>query len=167
MEYGFSLGSNLGDRLAHLSAARRALLATPGATLLAASPVYETEPVGVKAEFAHLAFLNAVLVLDSPASPDAWLRRVHEIEYSLGRVRGEDRYAPRHIDVDILYASASCVDSGGLSIPHPRWAKRRFVVQPLADVRPDLTLPGLERTVAEVLAALPPGEAVARFANDW
>ncbi len=167
IEYGFSLGSNLGDRLANLSAARQALLAAPGARLLAASPVYETEPVGVKPEFAHLAFLNAVLVVASPEPPEAWLQRLHDIEYGMGRERGSDRNAPRHIDVDILYAGDACIGSAGLSIPHPRWALRRFVVQPLADVRPQLRLPGLDRRVAEVLAALPPGEAVTPFATDW
>ena len=164
MEIGLSLGSNLGDRLAHLQAAREAVRRLPGVTLVAQAPVYETEPVGVKPEFAHLTFLNTVLILAS-ARPAAELQQdLAEVERRLGRVRGEDRFAPRAIDIDVLFAGDLWLETDRLTLPHPRWARRRFVVQPLADVRPDLVLPGAGRTVRAVLDALPAGEGTAIFA---
>ena len=167
MEAGLSLGSNLGDRLAHLRAARQALLARPDVRLVAQAPVYETEPVGVKPEYAHLAFLNTVLIVETGLDARGLLARVAAIERDLGRVRGPDRFAPREIDIDVLYAGAQVTETEDLTLPHPRWARRRFVVQPLADVRPDLLLPGAGARVREVLAALPPGEKVATFRAEW
>jgi len=74
----------------------------------------------------------------------------------MGRIRTEDRNAPRVIDIDILYAGSVKRTDGNLDLPHPRWAQRRFVVQPLADVRPFLRLPGETRTVSDILKTLPP-----------
>ena len=167
METGLSLGSNLGDRLAHLRAARQELLALPGIRLLAAAPVYETDPVGVQPEFQHLAFLNTVLILEGDWSPAAWRRATAQIEDELGRVRSADKFAPRTLDIDLLYVGDHCVDEGGLILPHPRWQLRRFVLQPLTDVRPDLVLPGNTRTVAHILAGLPPGEGVKQVSLTW
>jgi len=167
-EAGFSLGSNLGDRLAFLSGARDALAAVPGARLAAQSPVYETEPVGVKDEHRALKYLNAVVVVAAPLDARAWLAALSRIETALGRVRGPDRYAPRTIDVDLLYCGDEWIDRGGLSVPHPRWAQRRFVVQPLADVRPALRLPGAPGTVAAILATLEdPASDLRLFAAEW
>jgi len=167
METGLSLGSNLGDRLANLRAARERLLALPGVRLLAAAPVYETEPVGVKPEFRHLAFLNTVLILEGDLSPVEWRRTTARIEDELGRVRSADKFAPRTLDIDVLYVGDCCVDDGGLVIPHPRWMLRRFVLQPLADVRPELVLPGAALTVFQTLENLPPGEAVKKICTAW
>jgi 2-amino-4-hydroxy-6-hydroxymethyldihydropteridine diphosphokinase len=167
MEVGFSLGSNLGDRLGNLRSAKEHLLAVPGTRLLAQSPVYDTEPVGVKPAYRDMHFYNSVVVVESPETSEAWLERVGRIEAALGRERAEDRYAPRTIDIDLLYAGNQNVEQGGLTLPHPRWATRRFVVQPLADVRPDLVLPGTGRTVREVLEALPPTEAVTLLTRTW
>jgi 2-amino-4-hydroxy-6-hydroxymethyldihydropteridine diphosphokinase len=166
-EFGFSLGSNLGDRLVNLSEARRRLVAVPGTTLVASSPVYETEPVGVRNEYTELRFLNAVLIATSDKDPRAWLEEIARIEKDLGRQRTEDRNAPRPIDIDILYAGESLIDDGGLEVPHPRWMQRRFVVRPLADVRPDLVLPGAGATVKEILAALPEEGGVEKAAERW
>ena len=165
MEIGFSLGSNQGDRLEALRQARDRLCETAGAGLVAQSPVYETEPVGVREEYRHLSFLNAVVVLESDTEAGEWLHRAHRVEREMGRTRGSDRFAPRPIDIDILYCGEHCLDSGILIVPHPRWADRRFVVQPLADVRPDLVLPGTCRTVRSILASLPAGESVVRYAD--
>lgn len=167
MELAFSLGSNLGDRLPLLSEAKRRLLSVPGTTLLAQSPVYETEPVGVKPEYRHLAFLNAVVVVESVLRPDRWIDEVGRIERDMGRVRTADRYAPRELDVDLLYAGDVRSGEQRLTVPHPRMAQRRFVLQPLADVRPDLVLPGHGRSVRDLLAELPPGEDVRLFARAW
>lgn len=166
MEVGFSLGSNRGDRLAHLREAKRRILEISGVTFLAQSPIYETEPVGVAPEYAHLAFLNAVLIVESERGPTEWLDVLREIEYAMGRRRGDDRNAPRPIDVDIIYAGTKCIDRGGLMVPHPRWAQRRFVVQPLADVRPDLILPGAGKPVRAMLGELI-GESVTELMREW
>lgn len=164
MEIGLSLGSNLGDRLANLRAAREAIRQLAGVTLVAQAPLYETEPVGVKPEYAHLKFLNTVLILSSDRPVEDLLRDLADAELRLGRVRGPDRYAPRDIDIDVLFAGDLWMETKKLTLPHPRWARRRFVVQPLADVRPGLVLPGAGQSVRDVLAALPPGEGIAIFA---
>jgi len=167
VEYGLSLGSNLGDRLRNLRAARDRVCALPGAALLAQSRVYETEPVDVSAAYRDLAFLNAVLVVESGMPPRVLHARLHAIEAELGRERSGDRNAPRAIDIDLLYAGDLRVRDAVLTVPHARWAERRFVVQPLADVRPNRVLPGEPRTVREVLFALPREPAVVPFAEEW
>ena len=167
METGFSLGSNLGDRLTHLVAARRRICALPGVQELAVSPIYETDPVGVAPEYRHLAFLNAVLIVQAGLAPLDWRCATAQIEADLGRMRTADKFAPRTIDIDILYVGNQSFDAGGLIIPHPCWKTRRFVLQPLADVRPALVLPGSSESVVQALAKLPPGEAVRRYAAAW
>lgn len=167
MEVGLSLGSNLGDRRAALQEAVRRLVALPDVRLLAAAPLYETDPVGVRPEIAHLKYLNTVVILDAPTDLTALSTAIHDIEDAMGRRRGADRNAPRVIDIDILYAGDATRADGVLDLPHPRWAQRRFVLQPLADVRPTLVLPGATGTVAALLAALPPGETVQRIADAW
>ncbi len=167
MEVGLSLGSNISSRLDHLKEAKRRLLTMPGAKLLAQSPVYETEPVGVKPEYQHLDFLNAVLIFEGSCSVHECFDHMHKIESEMGRHRVLDRFAPRPIDIDMIYVDNLTIQSGGLVIPHPHWKERRFVLQPLADVRPDLVLPGSSQSVKEILAALPEGEEVTLFTRDW
>ena len=154
METGLCLGTNMGDRPGLMKAARDSLMALPRAHLIAQSALYETEPVDVKPEYAHLSYLNAVVVMESEYSPTDWLQEVRIIEASLGRERGPDRYAPRTIDLDILYVDRLCVETADLIVPHPRWLQRAFVVYPLAEVRPHLRLPHCPQTVSEVLAGL-------------
>ena len=166
MEAGFSLGSNRGDLANNMREAKRRILDLPDVRFVAQSPLYETEPVGVAPEYAHLTFMNAVLLVDSQRNADEWLEALHGIEAEMGRRRGDDRNAPRLIDVDILYTGDACIDRGDLVVPHPRWAERRFVVQPLADVRPDLVLPGTGKRVRDILASLV-GESVTRLTTEW
>jgi 2-amino-4-hydroxy-6-hydroxymethyldihydropteridine diphosphokinase len=167
MEVALSLGSNLGDRLAHLVDARRLIEALPGARTLAASPVYETEPVGVPPQYARLAFLNAILLIDSSLPLEKFARFIHRIEDDLGRVRSDDRNAPRAIDIDIIAAGAEHRNREPLIVPHARWRERRFVVQPLCDVRPDWILPGETQTVREILERLPRVPAVRQYRAEW
>lgn len=167
MEFGISIGANLGDRLARLREARTHVAALAGTRLLASSAVYETEPVNVGPEHRDKAFLNAVLVVDSSLSPDAMGVALRGIEDAMGRVRTADRNSPRPIDLDVLYAGALVSAAPELTLPHPRWALRRFVVQPLADVRPALRLPGVGGTVAETLLALPAKPDVILLTRDW
>ena len=164
MEVGLSIGGNMGDRLAHLRNAVKAIARTPGIELLAVSPVYETEPVGVKPEYLDMAYLNAVVIISSTLPPTELSETIHKIEEQLGRTRSDDRYAPRTIDIDLLYAGNTICEEENLTLPHPRWAERRFVLQPLADVRPNLHIPGSRLSVAEHLTALPPdSEAVKKL----
>jgi 2-amino-4-hydroxy-6-hydroxymethyldihydropteridine diphosphokinase len=167
MEVGLSLGSNISSRLDNLKEAKRRILTLPGARLVAQSAVYETEPVGVKPEYQHLDFLNAILILEGTCSVHDCFDHMHQIENEMGRHRGLDRFAPRPIDIDMIYVDNLTIQSGGLVIPHPHWKERRFVLQPLVDVRPDLILPGSSKTAKEVLASLPETEEVTLFARDW
>jgi len=167
MEVGLSLGSCLGDRLAHLRNARSAIEALHDVTIVATSPIYETEPVGVKPEYANLPYLNAVLIVETPIEVEALRLLLAKIEEAGGRIRTEDKFAPRTLDIDILYAGELALQSATLLLPHPRWAHRLFVVQPLADVRPDLILPGSEQTVAERLREIPLTPPIRLFTDAW
>ena len=165
---GFCLGSNLGDRRRFLMQAKNRILLEPGVKFIRQSPVYETEPVGVKEEFASMKFLNAVLIVESPYSAHDWLPKFKAIEIALHRVRdAADRNAPRTIDIDLLFCGDEILDDDLLQVPHSRWTERRFVVQPLADVCPDLILPGANASVRNVLANLPDNQDVHRFSEIW
>ena len=150
-----ALGSNLGDRLANLQAAHDLIASLPGTLSLEASPVYETEPVGVSDAHRSLTYLNAVLAVRTTLDVETWSLRLHAIEDALHRVRTGERNAPRPIDVDLITYGDVRMSRPDLTLPHPRAAERRFVLQPLADLRPDLVLPGESRTVSALLASLP------------
>ncbi len=167
MECGLSLGSNLGDRLAYLQRARDALTVQPNGRLLAQSAVYETQAVDSPPGCEHLLYLNAVIVVDTPLALPDLMDWVRAIEDGIGRRRTCVRNEPRVIDVDVVYAGDALTRAPGRGIPHPRWHTRRFVAQPLCDVRPDLILPGRNRPVKDVLAALPDIPAVTLFAREW
>ena len=160
-EAGVSLGSNLGDRLANLRGAVRLLAGTPGVRAIGRSSVYETEPVDVPAEFIGRTYLNAVAVFEVSISIREWSDRCHAVEAALGRVR-TGHHHPRTIDVDLLYCGDAVRNEPHLHLPHPQIASRRFVCEPLAELRPDLRLPGLPGSVAELLAVLPARPAVRR-----
>lgn len=166
MQTGIALGSNLGDRLACLRAGRDFLLALhEGPAPAAVSPVYETEPVGCPP--GSSAFLNAVVEIDTPLEPAALLGRLAAFERGLGRPARRSVNAPRPLDLDLLYAGATELRTAHLTLPHPRLAQRRFVLQPLADIRPHLVLPAQSRPVSALLAALPPEPQVRPFAPAW
>jgi 2-amino-4-hydroxy-6-hydroxymethyldihydropteridine diphosphokinase len=167
IEAGLSLGSNIDDRLEHLRAARAAIAALPEVTLLASAPVYETEPVGVPEEFARINFYNTVLILGTSLDAHRLFAQLQKVETALGRKRTLRQNTPRPIDIDLIYYDGQTIRSGGLVIPHPRWTRRRFVLQPLADVRGHLVLPGHDRRVRDILAALPPGQDVAKILAEW
>ena len=163
IEAAFSIGSNVGDREAHLKAAREAIAAIPGVSLRACAPLYETEPVGCPEEFKEQLYLNSVLVVGTELEVHRLFARTQEIETALGRKRFFLRNMPRTVDIDLIYYDGQTVRSGGLVVPHPRWSQRRFVLQPLCDVRPAAVLPGHDRSVKEILAALPEGEQAVRL----
>lgn len=168
MEIGFSLGSNLYNRKRLLMQAKNLLLSAPRTSFVDQSPIYETTPVGVRPEYQDMAYLNSIVIVTSELPLDSWLSYIDKIEDSLGRERdNEDRNAPRPIDVDIIYAGDQIIDSGGLEVPHPRWAERRFVVQPLADVRPEMILPETSKSVSDILRSLPPDDGLSVFDVTW
>ena len=168
MEIGLSLGSNLDHRLEYLRDAVSRIAALPGTHILAKAPIYETDPVDVKPEYALLEYLNTVVIIESSMELSAFSDAIHQIETDMGRVRTEDRNAPRPIDIDVLYAGSTRRSDGILDLPHPRWAQRRFVVQPLADVRPFLHLPGDNRKIQDVLKSLPPSNVrLFRAEQQW
>ncbi len=135
------LGSNLGDRRAHLRAALEALRA--GGDVAAVSPLYETEPVGGPGD--QGPYLNVVVELSTPSTPRQLLERCRALEAAAGRVRTV-RWGPRTLDADVLLVDGWEVDEEDLTVPHPRLWDRRFVVQPLADLAPDLVTSGQLRT---------------------
>lgn len=167
MEIGFSLGSNMHNRKRLLMQAKNLLLSAPRTSFVDQSPIYETTPVDVKPEYVDMAYLNSVVILESELPLESWLSYIGKIEANLGRERSEDRNAPRPIDIDIIYAGDQVVDGGGLEVPHPRWAERRFVVQPLCDVRPELVVPETHKPVSTILGSLPADEGLSVFEERW
>ena len=129
-----ALGSNIGDRHAHLQAAVEFVDAAHGVTVLAVSPMYETDPVGGPAQD---DFLNAVVELDTSLSPHQLLRVAQDAEAAADRVRVE-RWGPRTLDVDIVLVDGVQMDDPELTIPHPRFHERGFVLAPLHDLAPTL-----------------------------
>ena len=124
-----SLGSNLGDRRVHL---RNAIDSLPD--VIAVSPLYETDPVGGPHQG---PYLNVVVEMDTDLEPMALLGLCHRIESAADRVRGE-RWGPRTLDVDIVWMEGVEMNDPILTIPHPHWRERRFVLAPLRDLAPDL-----------------------------
>ena len=96
-----------------------------------------------------------------------WLVWLAEVEQALGRVRTGVRNAPRTVDIDIIYAGSMCRDTKELSVPHPRWMVRGFVLAPLAEVRPDLVLPGMTEAVKDVWCGCRDGSDVVRVIESW
>jgi len=166
MRIGVALGSNLGDRLANLRAARKAIADLTGAKgSVLESPVYETEPVGCEPGAGQ--FLNAVLEIEYNGDPTDLLQKLIRIEESLGRDRNHARNVSRKIDIDLLYAGELNVKNEQLQLPHPRLHLRKFVLQPLADFRPELILPNQTKTVRELLAQTGDSTKVTCFAEKW
>jgi 2-amino-4-hydroxy-6-hydroxymethyldihydropteridine diphosphokinase len=151
--------------MANLRAARRAIIDLVGGGNLRASAIYETEPIDC--ESGASKFLNAVLEIDYDGDPTQLLDHMIQIEESLGRQRGHGPNISRKIDIDLLYADEMNVQNQDLQLPHPRMHCRRFVLQPLADIRPGLTLPGQNKPVSELLAQLKDSATVKVFAENW
>lgn len=135
-----SLGSNLGDRTAHLRRAVDQLRAGSDPTVTAVSQVYETEPLGGPDD--QGAFLNLVveLAVSDAVDPYRLLEQCHRLEAAAGRVRTV-RWGPRTLDVDVIWIDGIVLDDPELTVPHPRWRQRRFVLAPLAELAPDLVGP--------------------------
>jgi 2-amino-4-hydroxy-6-hydroxymethyldihydropteridine diphosphokinase len=132
------LGSNQGDRMANLRAARDAL-GQAGVRVVASSSVYETEPQGEVTDQAD--FLNACVEVDTELAPEELLAVCKQVERQLGREPGGRRHGPRPIDVDVLLLGRIEHRSDALTLPHPEIRSRRFVLEPLLELDPELALP--------------------------
>jgi 2-amino-4-hydroxy-6-hydroxymethyldihydropteridine diphosphokinase len=152
------LGSNVGERRENLEAAV-GLLADRGVRVVGSSSVYETEPVGEVLD--QRDFLNACLRIETELDPEALLGVCKAVERELGRPADGVRHGPRAIDIDVLLFDGLRYASERLRLPHAEVRSRRFVLVPLLELDPELTMPDGER-LADLLAALPPGQEVRR-----
>jgi 2-amino-4-hydroxy-6-hydroxymethyldihydropteridine diphosphokinase len=134
------LGANLGDREQTIHAALERLGAEDGVEVLRVSSLRETDPVGYEDQ---PRFLNGAAELETTLPPRALLELLLAVERELGRRRDGPRWGPRVIDLDLLLYGQEIVDEPGLRVPHPRLAERRFVLEPLAELDPELSVPGL------------------------
>jgi 2-amino-4-hydroxy-6-hydroxymethyldihydropteridine diphosphokinase len=132
------LGSNMGDRERMLWSAVHMLTFNPEVEVVAVSSLRETDPVGFEDQ---PRFLNAVAAINTELDPRALLDLLLAIERELGRTREGPRFGPRTIDLDLLLYGDEVVDEPGLAVPHPRLHERRFVLEPLAELDPGLTVP--------------------------
>ena len=154
-----AVGANLGDREATFAAVIDALEREVDCLLLAASPVFETEPVG---QSGQSAYLNAVLEIRTWLGPLDLLRRLQGIEAALGRDRRREteRWGSREIDLDIVFFGDRCLELPDLIVPHPRAHERAFVMEPLAALAPDFLHPRLGVTAVRIAEARRDPEAV-------
>jgi 2-amino-4-hydroxy-6-hydroxymethyldihydropteridine diphosphokinase len=151
-EVGVALGSNEGDPPRQLKAAIAAIRRFVRVDRV--SDVYLTSPVGL---LDQPDFLNMVCIGRTRETPVDLLGRLHAVERAQGRTRGR-RNGPRRIDLDILFYDDRVTEGPALTLPHPRMHERRFVLAPLAEIRPEWRHPVLDRTAEELLRRLPPGE---------
>lgn len=144
------LGANLGPKEVTILRAVDLLAAEEGVEVLGLSRLRETEPVGVVDQ---PTFLNGAVALETSLSAGELLDVMLRIEQELGRVRDDERWGPRTIDLDLLVYGDEIVDQPGLRVPHPRLQERRFALEPLADLDPELDIPGLGK-VSDLLSNL-------------
>ena len=165
MRTAVALGSNLGNRTENLRSARKALLDLANVKPpVLSSAIYETTPVGC--EPGAVEFLNAVVEFDYEGDPRRLLEELSQIEEALGRKRDHPKNASRTIDIDLLYCGHQRISDERLQLPHPRLHLRDFVLRPLADIDPDLMLPGQKKTVQELLAEVEQSGAVIRCGEE-
>lgn len=163
---GIALGSNLGDRLSHLKAARERVSRLPGVgPPLLASSVYETEPINCEPNAPE--FLNAVMEINYAGSAIDLLHELRCIEAALGRPAMHARNSARTLDLDLLYFGEQTMPGPDLELPHPRLRERRFVLEPLAEIRGNLVLPCETESVAALLRRLPGSPPLLRIASEW
>ncbi len=153
-----ALGANLGDPQAQLRGAAHALAALPATRLQAASRLWRTPAWG---PVPQPDYLNAVVVLETALEPEPLLDALLTIERAHGRTRGPDRYGPRTLDLDLLLHGTLQLTTPRLVLPHPRLAERAFVLLPLAELAPDLEIPGHGRRVRELLLRVNTGGCTA------
>jgi 2-amino-4-hydroxy-6-hydroxymethyldihydropteridine diphosphokinase len=154
MRVHLGVGSNLGDRWASLALAARALRAEPRLSLLRASRVWDTAPIGPP----QPRYLNAVLEVEMVGPASALVEVLERIERAAGRRRDAVRWSARTLDLDVLLFGDEVIRTARLVVPHPLLVARRFVLAPLAELCPERVVPGTGRTVAQLLALAPPDD---------
>ncbi len=163
---GIALGSNIGDRGALLAEARERILTINGISgPILSSRLYETDPVDSIPDSPQ--FLNAVIEISSTIPPAELLHALQDIESTLGRPRIRPKNAPRTLDLDVLYVGDIISHTPDLLLPHPRLHLRRFVLQPLNDIRPNFIPAGLSDPVSILLRNLQDPAGVAVAAQQW
>ena len=166
MRAGLALGSNIGDRFENLRAARTAIVDLAGVSEpILASPVFETDAIDCGPGAGK--FWNAVIEVEYEGDARALMDELLRIQLSLGRPADHPRNVSRKIDIDLLYCGDEIVDSEDLHVPHPRMLKRKFVLQPLVDIRPELILPGQTNTVRDLLAQTTGTAKVVALPAQW
>ena len=166
MRAGIALGANLGDRLSCLTTARIHIFSLPGASQpFLSSSLFETEPV--ECETGAEKFLNGVVEIGYTGTPRQLLWELKKIETALGRPPEHPRNRSRTIDLDLLYHGTRMLDELDLQLPHPRLPLRGFVLRPLAEIRPNLVLPGQSKSVREMTKELSPRPSVVRAPWQW
>lgn len=153
------LGTNLGDRRKNLNDAVAGIEEQIGKAVKISS-VYETEPWGFKSDS---QFLNIVIKVETLRDPVAVLEAILRIELLLGRVRGENQYSSRIIDIDILFYDDQVIDTSELKVPHPKLYERKFVLVPLCEIEPELVHPVLKKTMATLLEECEDGSEVRKI----
>jgi 2-amino-4-hydroxy-6-hydroxymethyldihydropteridine diphosphokinase len=147
-----ALGSNVGDRQAHLEWAKQAISKLAETKIVGQSEVYETAPVGPQQQG---PFLNSVLAIETRLGARLLLHQLQRIEVEAGRNRVDcHKWGPRELDIDILLYGTRRINQSGLTVPHPHLHERWFVLKPLADLAPELVPPGYDQTVQQMLAAV-------------
>jgi 2-amino-4-hydroxy-6-hydroxymethyldihydropteridine diphosphokinase len=157
------LGSNLGQRMAHLEEALTRLDQVPGIQVTRVSRVYETAPVGIVQQ---PDFLNGCAAVQTSLSPFALLKALLQVERTLHRERTV-RWGPRTIDLDLLLYGQQVIREPALTVPHPRMTERAFVLIPLREIAPDVMIPPTGRTVAQWATACPEQESVRLSSYQW
>jgi 2-amino-4-hydroxy-6-hydroxymethyldihydropteridine diphosphokinase len=164
MRSGIALGSNLGDRLGHLREGFHRLVRLNAASAaVRASSIYETSPVDSPPDAS--AYLNAVVEIEFAGPAITLLDALLQIERDMGRPSKRPRNAPRIIDLDVLYVGNLTLNNPEIIIPHPRLVQRRFILAPLAEITPDLILPGQSKSVQQLLNQLEDQSSVQRIAE--
>jgi len=149
-----AIGSNVGDKAENCRKGIAAIHETEGCAIEAESPLYETEPVYLESQD---WFLNGVIRIRTDLEPEALFTRLKEIEHSMGRRPGGARFGPRILDLDILFYEDLVLNESMLQIPHPALQERRFVLEPLCDIAPELVHPVFGQTVKSLLSDLKDG----------
>ena len=150
------IGSNLGDKLHNCRHSINRISKLPGYSVTKSSAIFKTEPDGVTGQD---WYINCVAQIETGEGPYQLLKNLLNIEAEMGRVR-EKKWGPRIIDLDILLFNQEIVSSNGLSIPHPLLHKRRFVLEPLAQLAPDVVHPVLQQTIEQLRKKISKGPYV-------
>ncbi|SDJ16360.1 2-amino-4-hydroxy-6-hydroxymethyldihydropteridine diphosphokinase [Natribacillus halophilus] len=147
-----ALGANIGDRTHYLRKALEEINRVPTMRITSVSSIYETEPVGFDTD---AYFLNMAIALETDEHAEGLLAKLQGIEQQLDRVRNNERYSSRTIDLDILLFNEENIEKNALCIPHPRMHERAFVLAPMSEIAPNVKMPTTGRSLKQIMDAMP------------